>query len=419
MTAGASDARAHLDAVRATAVRPQLSHAEAVACQFRLVDAMQEVMGSDVVFEEDYGQARDTATGAFTARGGPEATRRVERTLAAFFDTEDATLVHGAGTGSIRAMLGAAVRPGRRVVRHAAPPYKTTVAALDELAVEETELDFNDVDALGDALRQAPPAAVYVQAVPQRLGDRYDPEAVVAVARAAVPDALILVDDCYAALRAPRIGAQYGADASAFSLFKLLARANVGCVTGRAPVIDRLRARLSSAGCQVQGPDAMDALRSLVHAPVALAIHGEVVAAVAAEAQRMIREGEAPALLGAVDAQPGSRGVVLVFRRPVARAFLAAAWRNGSPSRSVGEEARHDVLPLFTTMPGTWQRAAPTLGDHAVRVNPLRGGPEAVLRVLRAALADPAFARAGAAADQAPRSSRPATAPASSARSAS
>jgi hypothetical protein len=374
--------------VRNTAVHPQLSLPQAVEAQFRLVDAIQGVMGGDDVFAEDYGQARDLATGEFSAGGGPEATRRVERVLARFFTSEEAALVHGAGTGAIRAMLGALVRPGMRVARHAAPPYKTTVAALEQLAVSQVPIDFNDEPRLTTALARAQPDAVYVQSVPQQPGDCFDPRTVIAAARATWPTVPILVDDNYATLRAAHIGAQAGADASAFSLFKLLARSNVGCVVGSDAVVASIHRSLSSAGCQVQGPDAMDALRSLVHAPVALAIHGQAVAAAAAAAERLAADGDAPGVLAALDAQPGMRALVVVLDRPVAGALLRAAWRHGSPSRSVGEEARYDVLPLFTTMPGTWRTAEPQLGRYALRVNPLRGGPDGVLRVLRAAVRD-------------------------------
>ena len=82
-----------------TTVRDHLSLAEAVQFQYRLVDIAQRVMGSDEVFVEDYGQVRALATVGFGGGGRPQATARVEEVLARFFETEDAVLVHGAGTG--------------------------------------------------------------------------------------------------------------------------------------------------------------------------------------------------------------------------------------------------------------------------------------------------------------------------------
>jgi hypothetical protein len=90
-------------------------------------------------------------------------------------------------------------------------------------------------------------------------------------------------------------------------------------------------------------------------------------------------------------AQPGIRCAVVVFDRPVAEEFLRSAWRNGSPSQSVGEEAQFEFLPLFTYLTSTFLKAAPGLERWAIRINPLRGGPATILRVLEAALADSAF----------------------------
>jgi hypothetical protein len=75
----------------------------------------------------------------------------------------------------------------------------------------------------------------------------------------------------------------------------------------------------------------------------------------------------------------------------VAEPFLRSAWRNGSPSRSVGEEAQFEFLPLFTYLTGTFLKATSGLERWAVRINPLRGGPETVLRILQAAVRDPRF----------------------------
>jgi hypothetical protein len=177
-------------------------------------------------------------------------------------------------------------------------------------------------------------------------------------------------------------------------MFKLLAAANVGCVLADSTIITGIRKDLSSAGCQVQGPQAMEALRSLVYAPVALALQDRVVVEAARRINEMVAAGELPGVARAFAGQPAIRSVVLVFEAPVAEAFLAAAWRHGSPSRSVGEEAAIEVLPLFTYLTGTFLRGTPGLERYCLRINPMRGGPEAVIRVVRDALADAEFRRA-------------------------
>ena len=98
-----------------------------------------------------------------------------------------------------------------------------------------------------------------------------------------------------------------------------------------------------------------------------------------------------PHVARAFAAQPGVRCAGVVFDRPVAEEFLQSAWRNGSPSQSVGEESQYEFLPLFTYLASTFLKATPELQRWAIRINPLRGGPDTILRVLEAALADSGF----------------------------
>jgi hypothetical protein len=385
------DPSAIVAAFTATPVRPQMTLDEAVACQFRLVDAVQAVMGSDLALTEDYGQVRALGTLQFGAGGRTYATARVEEVLAGFFGVDAAVLVPGAGTGAIRAMLNSAVRPMQTVVVHDAPVYKTALPVMRHMGLQVIPVDFNDLDAVRYAVRQRRPAAVYVQYVPQQLGDRWHPDDVIAAVKETAADVRVLADDNYAVMRVPSISVQAGADASAFSLFKLLAAANIGCVLANGDVVTGIRHDLSSAGCQVQGPEAMEALRSLVYAPVALAIQDRVVTETAARLNELAAAGRLPGVAAAVPAQPAIRSVVLVFDEPVAEAFLAAAWRHGSPSRSVGEEAAIEVLPLFTYLTGTFLRGTPGLEQYCLRINPMRGGSEAIVRVVLDALADPEF----------------------------
>lgn len=375
-------------ALRVTGAREQMTLAQAAAEQHRLVDAIQRVLGSDAIFGEDYGQERTLASGSFGSGGRPVATAKVEQALSGFFGTDDVVLVHGAGTGSIRALLGS-LPPRGRVLLHEGLPYKTTAATLERMALETVTVDFNDLEALRAALH-ADIDALYIQHVPHRLGDVYEIEKVIRAGREEHGgDLLVLVDDNYAAMRASKIGVHHGADGSALSLFKLLAAANVGLVAGTERVTSRIRADLASAGSQVQGPDAMDALRSLVYAPVALALQNQVVIEAAGEINHLIAAGRLPYLRSAVPAHVAARAIALVFEQPIAEAFLRSAWRNGSPSRSVGEEARYDVVPLFTYLAGTFLKSAPGIQNYVARVNPLRGGTDTIVRVLEAALADP------------------------------
>lgn len=386
---GNYDPQALVSRLQRTAVRDHMSLSDAMKHQFKLVDAIQRVMGSDLIFQEDYGQARELGS-----RGGgrPLSTARVEEVLANFFEAEDAALVPGAGTGSIRAMIDGATRRGTRILCHSAYPYKTTGSIFESSNLDVEPVDLNDLGELKRVLLEGPPDAVYIQNVPHMIDDTYRVEDVISTIREATGSAvLVLADDNYAVMRVPRIATQLGADVCAFSLFKLLARVNIGCVTGKSEIVARVRRRLSSAGSQVQGPDAMDALRSLVYAPVALALQNHVVIEASKEINRLIAQGTLPHLAGAVATQLSMRDIALVFHYPVAEEFLKAAWRNGSPSRSVGEEARYDVVPLFTYIAGTFIHSTPGIERYVVRINPLRGGTETIVRVLGRALLDKEF----------------------------
>ncbi len=375
-----------------TTVRDHMSIEDATEHQFRLVETAAQIMGSDDVFVEDYGQVRELATVGFGGGGRPRATARVEEVLARFFGTEDAVLVHGAGTGSIRAMLNGMAEPSSRILLHQAHPYKTTLPVMQHMGLEIGYVDFNDHSALADELRAQPPATVYVQHVPQQLGDMYGiPETIELIRSVSGETARVLVDDNYAVMRSHQIGVEMGADASALSLFKLLAPQPIGAVLADGPSVGRIRRDNASAGAQVQGPYAMAALRSLVYAPVALAVQNQTILRTVEEINAGIAAGDLPLLAGAYAAQPGIRCIVLLFERPAAEEFLRSAWRHGSPSQSVGEEAQFEFLPLFTYLTSTFLKATPGLEKYAVRINPMRGGSRTVMRVLRHALADTDF----------------------------
>jgi cystathionine beta-lyase family protein involved in aluminum resistance len=381
-----------MEQLQATVVREHMTLDQAVEAQFALVDAIQSVMGSDVYFTEDYGQVRELATVGFGGGGRPRATARVEEALATYFGTSDAVLVHGAGTGSIRAMLNGALPAGGSVVLHSAHPYKTTLPAMQHMGLKLHRVDFNDIDAVRRVVEQVEPDGLYIQFVPQGLGDHHQVDAVIEAARSVRGDRVkVIVDDNYAVMRSRRIGVQLGADASAFSLFKLLSPVQVGCVLGDEELVSSIRRDLSSAGCQVQGPAAMQSLRMLVFAPVALAIQNRTVLEVTERINDLVGAGSLPYVRGAVAAQPGIRCSVMVFDEPVAEAFVRSAWRNGSPSQSVGEEAQPEILPLFTYLTSTFLKGMPGLEKYALRINPMRGGASTILRVVEAALADQQF----------------------------
>lgn len=391
MITSAEISRGIISSIQSTSNLEQMSVEEATVEQFRLVDSISQVFGSDQIFFEDYGQERSLGVGAFGSGGRPITTAKVEKVLSHFFGTEDTVLVHGAGTGSIRAML-TFLEPGSNIILHSGFPYKTTVATLNRMAIKSNSVDFNKEAEIRNILEDDQMDGFLIQHVPHQFGDQYNVDELVHLIRSVRGNKFpIFVDDNYAAMRSKKIGVQMGASASAISLFKLLSRANIGCVTGEQEIIGRIRIDSGSAGSQVQGADAMDALRSIVYAPVALAIHNIVVMDACQEINRLISIGDIGHLLEAIPGPAAARSIILVFKDPIAENFLQSAWRNGSPSRSVGEEARYDLLPLFTYIAGTYLKSNPLLKDYVIRVNPLRGGTSTIIRILKSALAEPRF----------------------------
>lgn len=301
--------------------------------------------------------------------------------MADFFGAEDAALVQGAGTGAIRAALAAAEITGPLLI-HRAPVYRTTQITLRGLGIVTVEVDFNDGTALQRALASGRFRWAYVQHTRQRLADAYDPGAVLVACQGA--GVRTLVDDNYAVLRVPACGVQLGADASCFSLFKLHGPEGVGIVVGTRDLVGRVRRDNYSGGGQVQGHQALEALRALTHVPVLWAVQSQVGTEVAGR----LAAGEVAGVAEVRLANAQDRCLLVRFDRPVARALPEAAARHGAAPYPVGSNSRYEVAPLFYRMSGSSLDDAPGLADWTVRINPMRAGADLVLNILRRALCD-------------------------------
>ncbi|WP_374192038.1 aminotransferase class V-fold PLP-dependent enzyme, partial [Streptomyces clavuligerus] len=342
-----------------------------------------QVKESECVTGHFEGQELFTAdAGVVPGPGRPRTTAKVEAVLADFFGAEDAALVQGAGTGAIRAALHAAgirpATPGGLLV-HTAPLYPTTRTTLVGMAVRTVAADYGDPAALAAVLPSVRWA--YIQHTRQRLGDAYDVGATVAACRAA--GVRTIVDDNYAALRVPACGVELGADASCFSLFKLHGPEGVGAVVGARDLIDRIRSDNYSGGGQVQGHQALDALRALTHVPVMWSIQSQVTEEVA----ERLRAGEAPGVAEVAVANAQDRCLLVRLERPLARELPAAAARLGAAPHPVGANSRYEIAPLVYRLSGSCLEDAPALADWAVRVNPMRAGADLVVDLLRRAIA--------------------------------
>lgn len=350
---------------------PALSLDEARQAQFRLMECIAQFFDGRALLNADVGVTPEW--------GRPETTRKVEQTLAAFFGVEACALTQGAGTGSIRAMLAAAVSPGGNLVIHAAPPYRTSAHTFEMLSLHLLPIDYNRLHEAMDVLEDAAQsgAAGYVQHARHDPEDAYSLGETIRVMRAC-GIGQVLTDENYTALRVPKIGAQLGAEASAFSLFKLLGPEGVGCVVGVGEVIDRIHTMNYSGGGQVQGHQAMEALRSLVLVPVAWAIQSEVVYALASR----LSSGEVPGVKSVRVCNAQDLMLLVSFEEPIAQRVVAASSSFGAQTYPVGSNSRYDIAPFLYRLSDSFLTSRPELRDYAIRLNPTRAGTDLAVSIL-------------------------------------
>lgn len=348
---------------------PAPTLAEARASQFRLMECIAGHFEGHELLVSDLG--------VVPGLGRPRTTAKAEAALADFFGVAACALTQGAGTGAIRAMLSAALGAGERIVVHGGPPYATTRTSFQAMGLDLVEIDYNSLQGAGEVTEHAKDARFgYVQHARHDLNDVYSPTEVIgALKRAGLR---VLVDDNYTAFSVPRIGVELGADASAFSLFKLLGPEGVGCVLGAEDIISMVHSDNYSGGGQVQGHQALDALRALVTVPVLTAIKAEVVD----EVVNRLESGEVPGIMSAQVMNAQDRMVLIVLDEPIAQAVVDVSSRFGGQNYPVGANSRYEIAPFIYRLSGANLEARPDLANYAIRVNPVRAGADQVLKLL-------------------------------------
>lgn len=339
--------------------------------QFKLVDIIQQHFdGYEFLQGGDYGVVPGV--------GQPTYTRKVERVLADFFGGEDAVLVRGAGTGAIRNVMNALVKPNQEILVHEAPIYPTTKVIVESMGLKPRYVNFNHITE-SDTDKILTTSFAILQHSRQTLEDHYDLGEVIKQLKDINKDIIILIDDNYVVMKAEKIGPELGADVSAFSLFKLLGPEGIGCVVGKKHIIDKIRDLNYSGGSQVQGYEAMDGLRSLVYAPVSLAIQAE-------EGNKIVERlntGEIQSVKKAFIANAQSRVVLVEFENPIAKKVLEYSAKLGAAPYPVGAESRYEITSMFYRVSGTFLKSDPELANKMIRINPMRAGADTVLRVLK------------------------------------
>lgn len=346
---------------------------EAIELQFKVVDAAsRNFTGHELLSQGDLGVRRDV--------GRPMQTVRVERVFAEAFDAEDAVLVRGAGTGSLRWAMLAAFGPMSTVLVHDAPIYPTTGYSLDAMGCRTIAVNYNDQVSLseGCATHAQEISGALVQHSRQRPDDSYDLEGTIACIREALPGMPIVSDDNYMAARARALGCQLGASLSAFSCFKLLGPEGIGVVIGEAGLVARIRELQYSGGSKVQGHEAMAALRGLVYAPVALALADRT----RHEVVERLRSGEIAHVADASLANAESGDILVEFDDDIAERVLELAPQLGAAPHPIGCESKYELCPLFYRVSSTFLRERPEWGRRVIRITVMRAGADTVMRIL-------------------------------------
>lgn len=345
---------------------------EAIKMQFKLVDAVtKHFKGSEVLSLGDLGVIRGL--------NKPTTTVKTEKVLADFFNQEAAVLVRGAGTAAIRWGIFSVIKPGGTLLVHDAPVYPTTLVTIESMGLKLVKADFNKNEEIIKCIRENNIDGALIQYTRQKIEDSYDIAKVIQVIRENSGQIPVITDDNYAVMKVKNIGAQLGADISAFSMFKLLGPEGIGCVVGKKEYIGKIIKSNYSGGGQVQGHEALEAVRGLVYAPVALAIQAEVNN----ELVKRLNAGEIKHVKDAFLANAQSKVLLVELNEPIAEKVIKEAETLGAAPNPVGAESKYEFVPMFYRVSGTFRAADSTLEKRMIRINPMRSGADTVIRILK------------------------------------
>src|SRR5690625_1507371 len=255
----------------ADSVLPMNSLTDAIQLQTKLVDEMTKHFTGDQFLSLG-------DLGVVPGKNRPKHTILVEQTLASFFQTEEAALVRGSGTGAITTLLSAILSPGEKMFIHDAPVYSTTKHTISSLGLETVIADYNDELVMKEKLLQHKDCKVfYIQHARQQPTDTYQLKQVIQFVKKVRPDITIVSDDNYCVFKTDGIAVEHGADYSTFSGFKVLGPEGVGVIVGKKKALTLIHERNYSGGSKVQGFEAMELLRMMTFAPVMFAIQNKQV----------------------------------------------------------------------------------------------------------------------------------------------
>lgn len=349
---------------------------EAKKLQFKIIDTITKHFdGREVLSLGDLGVVKGL--------NKPTYTKKVENVFAEVFEAEAAILVRGAGTGAIRWGLISFMKSGDTILVHEAPIYPTSKVTIETMGLNVVTANFNNLDDIKEVISKHPEIkGALVQNTRQKIDDFYELEEVITTIKESNENIRIVTDDNYAALKVKKIGNQCGADIGSFSCFKILGPEGVGVLIGKKDLIDKVYSLNYSGGSQVQGHEAMEALRGLVYAPVSLAIQSEVNE----ELVSRLKSGEIPEIKDAFLANAQSKVLLVELKEDIAEEVLEITTKYGAASHPVGSESKYEFVPMMYRVSGTFRAADPTLEKRMIRINPMRSGADTIIRILKSSI---------------------------------
>lgn len=353
-----------------------ISIEEAKKLQFKVIDKVTKYFdGTEVLSLGDLGVVKGL--------NKPTYTKKVENIFADVFDAEAAIFVRGAGTGAIRWGLISFMKSGDKILVHDAPIYPTSKVTVETMGLKVVKANFNNLEEVNRViLENSDIKGALVQNTRQKIDDFYELEEVIQAIKEANTNIKVITDDNYAALKVKKIGSQLGGDIGTFSCFKILGPEGVGVIVGKKNLIDKIYSLNYSGGSQVQGHEAMEALRGLIYAPVSLAIQSEVNE----ELVKRLKEGEIKEVKDAFLANAQSKVLLVELKEDIAEDVLMLTKKYGAASHPVGSESKYEFAPMMYRISATFREADPLLEKRMIRINPMRSGADTIIRILKSAI---------------------------------
>ena len=90
-----------------------------------------------------------------------------------------------------------------------------------------------------------------------------------------------------------------------------------------------------------------------------------------------------PGVRHAFVANAQSRVVLVELEEEIAESVLKEAEKLGAAPYPVGAESKYELAPMFYRVSGTFRASDPALEHRMIRINPMRGGADTVIRILK------------------------------------